>query len=290
MSRKTRPPLTKTRQAWAASRGGATFRGQPLNYNAAVEARYRDSLSQMVRRMQQETLATMRKLEAIGATDATVAMDVSLASQARILTNALRAKFQAAFNRQAQGLAERFARETEAASRGSLHASLKELSGGISLKTSVLPPPVREAVKAGITENVNLIRSIPEQYFQRLQGSVMRNIQRGDGTAGILRTVEALGLVTENRAALIARDQTSKATTALNAARMRALNVRKFEWLHSGGGKEPRKLHEDMSGNVYDLDDPPVIDDKTGERGLPGQLINCRCRMVPVVDYGEPDE
>lgn len=289
MSRKTRPPLTKTRQVWAASRGGATFRGQPLNYNISVEARYRDALWRMVAQMQRETLATMRKLETI-AGDASVAMDVSLASQARILTNALRAKFQAAFNRQAQSLADRFARDTEAASRGSLHASLKELSGGISLKTSVLPPPVREAVKAGIAENVNLIRSIPEQYFQRLQGSVMRNIQRGDGTAGILRTVKALGLVTESRAALIARDQTSKATTALNAARMRALNVRKFEWLHSGGGKEPRKLHEDLSGQVFDLDDPPVIDDKTGERGLPGQLINCRCRMVPVVDYGEPDE
>lgn len=289
MRAKTRPPLTKTRQTWAAQRGGATFRGTPLNYNVSVEARYREALTRLVLAMQRETLATMRKLETI-AGDATVAMDVSLASQARILTNALRAKFQAAFNRQARTLAERFARETEAASRGSLHASLKELSGGISLKTSVLPPPVREAVKAGITENVNLIRSIPEQYFQKLQGSVMRNIQRGDGTAGILRTVERLGLVTENRAALIARDQTSKATTALNAARMRALNVRKFEWLHSGGGKEPRKLHEEMSGNVYDLDDPPVIDDKTGERGLPGQLINCRCRMVPVVDYGEPDE
>lgn len=287
MSRKTRPPLTKTRQAWAASRGGATFRGQPLNYNASVEARYRAALGRLIAPMQRETLEAMRKLEGQFSGDAA---DASLASQARILTNALRAKFQAAFNRQAQTLADRFARETEAASRGSLHASLKELSGGISLKTSVLPPSVRDAVKAGITENVNLIRSIPEQYFQKLQGSVMRNIQRGDGTAGILRTVEHLGVVTESRAALIARDQTSKATTALNAARMRSLNVRKFEWLHSGGGKEPRKLHEEMSGNAYDLDDPPVIDDKTGERGLPGQLINCRCRMVPVVDYGEPDE
>lgn len=288
MKAKTRPPLTKTRQAWAAARGGATFRGQPLNYNVAVETRYRDALWRLVDEMRRETVATVRKLETIGVDG--VAMDVSLASQARILTNALRAKFQAAFNRRAQSLAEKFARETEAASRGTLHASLRELSGGISLPTSVLPPAVREAVKAGVAENVELIRSIPSEYFLKVQGAIMRNIQRGDGTAGILRAVEHIGLVTTRRAALIARDQTSKATTVLNAARMRALNVRKFEWLHSGGGKEPRKLHEDMSGQVFDLDDPPVIDDKTGERGLPGQLINCRCRMVPVVDYGEPDE
>ena len=289
MKRKPRPPLTKSRKAWAAAQGGASFRGAALNPNTSVELRYRAALGRLIAEMQAATLTAARSLRAMHAADS-VAMDApSLASQARILTNALRKRFQAAFARRAQGLAEKFARDTEAASRGTLHASLKELSGGISLKTSTINPAIREIVKAGITENVALIKSIPDQYFLRLQGSIMRNIQSGDGTAGILRTVEALGVVTEHRAALIARDQTSKATTALNAARLKALGVPKFEWLHSGGGKEPRKLHQDMSGNVYSLDDPPVIDDKTGERGLPGQLINCRCRMVPVVDYGEDD-
>lgn len=291
MKPKTRPPLTKKRQAWARSRGGATFYGQPLNYNVSVEARYRAALDRLIHDMTEATMRDMRKLARMDATDGTVAMDApSLASQARILTNALRAKFEAAFAGRARGLAEKFARDVEASSRGSLHASLKDLSGGVSLKTSTINPAIREIVKAGVAENVNLIKSIPAEYFTKVQGAVMRNIQRGDGTAGILRAVEHLGVVTVNRAALIARDQTSKATTALNAARMKSLNVRKFEWLHSGGGKEPRRLHQEMSGQVYSLDDPPVIDENTGERGLPGQLINCRCRMVPVVDYGETDE
>lgn len=289
MKRKTRPPLTKRRQAWAEAQGGASFRGQPLNPNVSVEARYAAALLRLVRQMQTETTAAMRRLEKAHPTGDS-AMDASLAAQARILTNALRRKFQAAFARQATTLAQKFTRDTEAASKGTLHASLKEMSGGISLKTSTINPAIREIVRAGVTENVALIKSIPDEYFLRLQGSIMRNIQKGEGTAGILRTVEALGMVTDKRARLIARDQTSKATTALNAARLKALNVRKFEWLHSGGGKEPRKLHEEMSGQVYDLDDPPVIDDKTGERGLPGQLINCRCRMIPVVDFGEPDQ
>lgn len=276
--------MTKTRQAWAASRGGATFRGKPLNYNASSEARYAEALRKLVREMQADTLKSMRGLNRDFAGDA---MDASFASQARILTNALRAKFQAAFDRQARTLAEKFAREAEAASRGTLHASLKELSGGISLKTSVFTPAVREVVKASVAENIELIKSIPQQYFLRLQGAVMRNIQKGDGTKGIFDAIERLGLVTESRASLIARDQTSKATTALNRTRMSALGIRKFEWLHSSGGREPRPLHVEMSGQIYDLDDPPVIDDKTGERGLPGQLINCRCRMVPVVDFGE---
>ncbi|RIQ43658.1 phage head morphogenesis protein, partial [Bordetella avium] len=32
-------------------------------------------------------------------------------------------------------------------------------------------------------------------------------------------------------------------------------------------------------------DNPPIIDKTTGERGLPGQLINCKCRMRPVIDF-----
>ncbi len=287
MVRKTRPPLTRARQAT-----GGTFKGSPLNPPLSSEARYRAALERMINEMRRETERDLRSLyAALGAQDSAFATDApSLASRARILTNALSARFQAAFARRSRGFAEQLARGVDAQSRTNLHASLRELSGGISLRTSVVTPRLREAVKASIIENVGLIKSIPTEYFLRIQGSVMRNITAGQGSAGILTTIERIGTVTTARAALIARDQTSKATTAVNSARMSALGIRKFEWLHSAGGKEPRQLHVEMSGKVYDLDDPPVIDDKTGERGLPGQLINCRCRMVPVVDFGEPDE
>jgi uncharacterized protein with gpF-like domain len=29
----------------------------------------------------------------------------------------------------------------------------------------------------------------------------------------------------------------------------------------------------------------PVIDPRTGERGIPGQAINCRCVMRPLVEF-----
>jgi len=66
----------------------------------------------------------------------------------------------------------------------------------------------------------------------------------------VLREIERVGGVATGAPERIARDQVSKATSALNAARMKGLGIRKFEWIHSGGGKEPRKLHEEMSGNI----------------------------------------
>lgn len=282
--RKTRPPLTKAKQA----RGAAVHKGKPLHYSAAVEMRYNDTLTRMVRQMRETTEAAFRRLDRQFATDgAGVGMDASYASQARILTDALRKRFAAAFARRARPAAERMQAQVDAASSASLHGSLRELSGGISLSTRSIPKPAIEMLKASVTENVALIRSLPDQYFLDVQGAVMRNIQRGDGTAGVLREIERAGGVATRRAELIARDQVSKATSALNAARMKGLGIRKFEWVHSGGGKEPRKLHQRMSGNVYSLTDPPVIDERTGERGLPGQLINCRCVMRPVLEFDE---
>jgi len=71
---------------------------------------------------------------------------------------------------------------------------------------------------------------------------------------------------------------------------MEKVGVKKFKWLHSGGGQKPRKDHIEMNGNIYSFDDLPVIDKRTGERGIPGQAINCRCRMAPVIEFDNDEE
>jgi len=86
------------------------------------------------------------------------------------------------------------------------------------------------------------------------------------------------------RARMIAHDQTRKAYNNLNRGRMEKLGLKKFKWLHTGGSAHPRKLHQMLNGLVFSFDDPPIIDEKTGERGIPGQAINCRCRMQVVLD------
>lgn len=288
MKRKKRPPLTPKRQQWADERGGVSFRGKPLTAPVAPAARLAGSLNHMIEEMHKTTLrelrAAFREPEAPGA-----GMDASFASSvSRVLTK-MREKFMGIFSARSLKLAEYLNRSVSAASASQLRESLKEVSGGLTLKTDVISGPVAEVMKAGVKEGVALIKSIPDKYFLDIEGAVMRSIQSGRGMADLQPFIERLGHSTKKRAALIARDQTSKATTALNRARMEALGVRQFEWLHSGGGKEPRELHIALSGRIFSFDDPPVIDERTGERGFPGQLINCRCRMGPVISFGEPE-
>jgi SPP1 gp7 family putative phage head morphogenesis protein len=283
-ARKLRP--SPTRKAWADARGGATFVGKPLSPPDVVEAKYHAQLKKLVERMAATTEREIVKLYKSPEGRATFAQDASFASMAAKLIKILQSKFNILFTSAAGGLAEALVHGISRQSAVGLGQSLKELSGGVTLKTDVVSGAVADVVKASVKSNVALIKSIPQKYFEGIEREVMRSIQTGRGMADLQPYIENLGVVSKKRAALIARDQTSKATTAINRARMQGLGVKKFKWLHSGGGKEPRPLHKNvLNGNVYSLDDPPVIDERTGERGLPGQLINCRCRMVPVMEF-----
>lgn len=85
----------------------------------------------------------------------------------------------------------------------------------------------------------------------------------------------------------VAMDQTRKVYSNVNAARMQALGVKKFEWVHTGGSQHPRKDHQELSGKVFSLDDLPVIGVMYGNevRGKPGDLPYCRCTMRPIVSF-----
>ena len=61
------------------------------------------------------------------------------------------------------------------ASAVQLHQSLKELSGGVSIKTDFISPAMKEIIKASAAQSAELIESIPQQYMVGFQGEVMRS-------------------------------------------------------------------------------------------------------------------
>lgn len=284
--RKTRPPLTKKRQAWAEERGGHTFKGAALQYPAAPMERYRRELQKMITEM---TKAYRRELESVfkqyGPAD--TAMDASLPAQARIILAALQRRFAKLFRDRAPVIADNILNQVDKASATSLHQSLKELSGGLSLKTKTMPPSLAEAMKAAVYENVSLIKSIPQQYHTQIEGDVMRSMQPGaNGLQDVYESLRKYEGVTDRRARFIAYDQVRKATSALNLERSKAAGIKKGEWIHSKGSFEPRKKHLHADGMIFDLDNPPAVGDK-GQRVMPGTEPGCRCTFRPIVDFGE---
>lgn len=298
-----KPPLTKAKKRWSENRD-VTLRGTQLNYNAAQQLKYSQALESLVKQMTQEVLKKVKNLfESDTAIDyfddqkEAAAMDASLASQARILMNQLTDKFTQLFATKSKPLAENMVDGAQAVSKSSLHSSLQQLSGGLSLKTGVVPEGMEDVSTATVAENVSLIKSIPSQYFKDITGSVMRSITTGAGLKDLVPAIAKYHGQTVRRARNIALDQTRKAYNSINKQRMQAIGVKQFEWVHSGGGQHPRKSHQAMSGNVYSFDDLPIINQEQVSagyeapvRGIPGQAINCRCTMVPVIKLGDDDD
>lgn len=284
MTRRKRPPLTNQRKGYVQSRASGLLVGEPLHYPAGVADRYRDGLDKLVQQMMREY---KREVAALWREYAPITQDASLASQSALALTRLKNKFTRLFKERAPTLIDQMLGGVDKASATGLQKSLKELSGGVTLKTDTMPAQLAEIIKATTYENVKLITNIPEQTALRIEGAVMRSIQQGgEGRKTILQELELIGGMESRRVKLIAEDQTRKITSAMNAERSKALGVKKFRWLHSSGSAEPRPKHVAANGNIYSYDDPPNIGDK-GEAVLPGFSISCRCVAIPVLEWGQ---
>ena len=293
----TKPPLTASKERWVKNRD-VTLRGDRLNYNAGLQEKYEAQLRKLVRDMTKEVLNEVTKLfkQPIAKTyfkeqkkAGTIAQDASLSSQARILMNALTDKFTQLFGKKAKTLAESMLKGQTKISQTTLHTSLKKLSGGLSLKTGVVPKGMEDVSKAIIEENVSLIKSIPQQYLKDVTGSVMRSITTGRGIADLVPEIQKAAGVVDRRTRNIALDQTRKAYNSINKQRMQAIGVKQFEWIHSGGGQHPRESHLKMNGKIFNFatlyKEQEALGVPKSDQGIPGEAINCRCTMTPVINF-----
>lgn len=158
-----------------------------------------------------------------------------------------------------------------------------------AIPAPVIPPDIEKAVGASIVENVSLIKSIPQQYLDRIAGAVTRSMQPGGTFEDLKKEIKRYGQMTERRAYNIAIDQSGKVYNAITLHQMKQTGIKKFRWQHTAGTVRQREWHlhkypNGLNGGVFSLDDPPIIDPHYGTRGFPGQLPYCRCCMLAVIE------
>lgn len=211
------------------------------------------------------------------ASGAAVAMDASPAVFMREAMRKLARRWQKRFDDIAAKLSQRFTSAAMKNSDVSLYNALE--SAGLTVEFK-MTAAMNNALQATITENVNLIKSIPEQYLTQVEGLVMRSVSRGRDLSYLTDELEKRYGITRRRAALIARDQNNKATSVMQTARQQSLGITKGIWRHSHAGKEPRPSHVKADGKEFDLSKGMYLD---GKWTLPGEEINCRCTWSPVI-------
>lgn len=204
-------------------------------------------------------------------------------------------KYDSLFARKAREVANKMVMDINKASAIQLNGTLREMSGQMTLKMDFMNKPIGKEIRAALFENTKLIRSIPDAYMARVQKTLHHAAVHGGDMTGLANKIAQQGAITERRAKNIALDQTRKTFATINQHRMKAVGIKQFEWVHSGGGANPREFHmmnypAGLNGGIFDLDDPPVIDEETGETGLPADLPNCKCVMAAVVSFDEFDD
>lgn len=295
-------PLTKKKSKWVENRN-VILRGEQLNYNASLQKKYALELKKMTKKMIDETKKQLKKLFSGEIADdffenqeeeSKIAMDASISSQARILTNYLLNKFNKLFSLKAKDLATKMVVSSSEVSKSNLHSSLKKLSGGLSLKTGIVPTGMEDVSTAIVAENVSLIKSIPQEYFKNVTGAVMRSITTGNGLNDLVPEIKKYSQQTQRRSENIALDQTRKAYNNINKQRLQSIGVKKFEWVHSYGGVSPRKSHMKIDGHIFSFENLEAEQAALGvpeaDRGIPGHAINCRCTINPVIDFSDSEE
>ena len=136
------------------------------------------------------------------------------------------------------------------------------------------------ALQAVLGGNVSLIRSIGQQYLNRVEESVWRSVNAGYDMAQLTRELRKDYGISERRAAFIARDQTNKAKAAIEKARRQELGITEAIWMHSHAGKEPRPSHVAANGKRFNVNKGMYLDGKWVQ---PGEEINCRCTSRSVI-------
>jgi len=290
--------------------------------------KYQKILKALIKRMTVETNAAIKALFISKAASEHFAQDENLPNYSQRVLRNLQDTFQKLFDSVAPKIADDFVNDVDESSEQSMsqlllgvtaagvvqgltNKSKSALNSQTSVELGFFPKStlkgkrVEKILNASISENVSLIKSIPREYLAEMEKTVFRAVTTGKGPSDIYKTAKSQLELSKDfkshlkntdekvnrRAKLIANDQTRKVYTGLNAGRMKNAGMDRFKWLHNGGSAKPRPYHLDtLNGNEYSISDPPVIDPKTGERGLPGQLVNCRCSMIPVISAEDLSE
>lgn len=208
-----------------------------------------------------------------------VAQDASPVRAMRKQLSELAARWRKRFDDSAPKIAEAYLKGSFKASDSAMRQALKDAGWSVKFEMS---PAMREAFEASLAENVGLIRSIPEQYLQQVEGIVMRSYTVGRDLQTMVGDLRALYPRAAHRATLIARDQSNKANAVVQRTRQAELGIVEAMWMHSHAGKVPRRTHVKMNGKRYKVAEG-MWDSDENRYVWPGELINCRCTCRSVL-------
>jgi len=272
----TQTKLIKTMRRKPAQQKGWIV-GRPVPPPASVSSRYAKTMQALVKLCANDYANKLMALEQ-SAFDAP-------ADKFAVLLKALRSKWSKVFTKHAETMAGDFIADIATKSSTSTWQAIREMTDALTLKPPKFSEAMQKALDVQAKENVSLIKDLGKDIHDRMAKAVAQSVHTG-GLKSIYDEAMLIEGMTSRRAVRIAVDQTKKLHSKIADERMRAAGVGGVQWFHSSAVRVPRPLHVSYHGKIFDLNDPPVIDLETGERGWGGVLIGCQCFTAPAMRIG----
>jgi SPP1 gp7 family putative phage head morphogenesis protein len=169
-------------------------------------------------------------------------------------------------------------------------AAQESMSGRAIYRSLIqeLKGPVGYTVQSLIDRNAKLISALPEDMVGQVNTFIKNEAYKGRRSSSIAKDlIEQFPDVAQSRINLIARTETSKASTALTRARSNEMGLDWFLWITSKDARV-RRSHAHMDGvliNWAELPSPESLNQEKRTYGhyAPGDIFNCRCYPAPLI-------
>ena len=151
---------------------------------------------------------------------------------------------------------------------------------GVNLASVVKVEDLEAYLAAAALRNAGLIQGLSDDLIKRVQQETTTALIAGESASKLKQRIKKQLGISDSRARLIARDQTSKLTSDLNRIRHEQAGIEEYIW-RTSQDERVRQRHKGLEGKRY------RYGQRTGaEEGLPpGQPIQCRCVAQAIVEF-----
>ena len=171
----------------------------------------------------------------------------------KLIAKAKRTFAEAYQPRELEAVAAKYGQQTVDFQREQLDEQVRE---AIGVDTGLFVASLSRPLDTFIEENVSLITSVPERYFDRLSGDIEEAFMRGQRPEDLTDDLEERYGMSERDAARIARDQIGKLYSQANEDRQKDLGVERFIWRASGDNRICDDC-EALDGEEFSYAEPP---------------------------------
>lgn len=136
--------------------------------------------------------------------------------------------------------------------------------------------------------NVAEIKSLAGKQLTEIRGILEEGEIGAARVEDISKRIQDSFGVTKSKGDLLARDQVLQLNADLTKTRQTNAGITKYIWTTSND-ERVRPDHAELDGTVQSWAAPPVVDEKSGRTGNPGDDYQCRCIAFPVLEELDED-